>query len=89
MNKNRHRLVFSKTRGMLIAVEESGPAKAGGVALVSSIAAIGGFFSPTVVGWVKTETGNLYYGLSSIGVIAMVGAIVLIVGIPRRLIQSR
>jgi hypothetical protein len=36
-----------------------------------------------------STAGSLYYGLSGIGVIAVLGAIVLIAGIPRRLIQTR
>lgn len=56
--------------------------KGGGIALVSSIAAVSGFFAPTLVGAVKAHTGSLYLGLCGVGVVALIGASVLVLFIP-------
>jgi D-galactonate transporter len=40
----------------------TGTAAAGGIALINSLANIGGFLSPFVVGWIKNETGQFTGG---------------------------
>ncbi|WP_052148304.1 MFS transporter [Paraburkholderia sacchari] len=54
-----------------------GDAKAGGIALITSIGGTGAFVSPTLVGWIKTSTGSLYPALTALGVIAVAGAILM------------
>lgn len=39
-----------------------GAAAAGGIALINSLGLIGGFVSPSVLGWIRTSTGSLYWG---------------------------
>lgn len=65
-----------------------GTGKAGGIAFVSSLAAIGSFFGSTTVGWIKTQTGSLVLGLAGVGAIAILGAIVLVIGFPKRLLSQ-
>ncbi|CAM2172069.1 putative metabolite transport protein NicT [Paraburkholderia sacchari] len=56
-----------------------GDSKAGGIALITSIGGTGAFASPTLVGWIKTSTGSLYPALTALGVIAVAGAILMMV----------
>lgn len=49
-----------------------GQAAAGGIALINSIGLLGGFFSPSLIGWAKTTYGSLNAGLY-----VMVGLLVL------------
>ncbi|HKU24115.1 MAG TPA: MFS transporter [Candidatus Sulfotelmatobacter sp.] len=65
----------------------SGSAAAGGIALINSIGLVGGFVSPSVVGWLKTTMGSLDYGLYFAGGVLTVGAILLLLFIPSRLLQ--
>ncbi|MFT4436552.1 MFS transporter [Caballeronia sp. 15715] len=66
----------------------SGAAKAGGIALISSLAAVSGFFAPTLVGAVQASTGSLYIGLAGVGAAAVLGAVVLLAGIPASAIRE-
>jgi nitrate/nitrite transporter NarK len=54
---------------------------AGGIAMVSTIGALGGAIAPILLGSVKTMTGNLHYGLYVIAGMAALGSIILLVGI--------
>jgi MFS transporter, ACS family, tartrate transporter len=52
----------------------SGFAAASGIALVSSVANLGGFFGPYAIGSIGQRTGNLYSGLTFIGASLFVSA---------------
>ncbi|WP_433985320.1 MFS transporter [Tunturiibacter empetritectus] len=52
------------------------------IATVSSIGVIGGFISPTLLGWIKTQTGRLDTGISSICVLMITAAVVLLLTLP-------
>jgi sugar phosphate permease len=52
-----------------------GNAAAGAIAFVNSIGLVGGFLSPTIIGWVSTTTGSVRGGLCVIVAILTVGAI--------------
>ena len=67
----------------------TGPAAAGGIALVSSIGMLGGFFSPIILGWAKSATGSLQFGFWAIAAILVLGAFALIVGIPAALLGEQ
>lgn len=54
---------------------------AGGIAMMSTIGALGGAIAPILLGSVKTMTGNLHYGLYVIAGMAALGSIILLVGI--------
>jgi D-galactonate transporter len=49
-----------------------GDAAAGGIALINSIGLLGGFVSPSIIGWAKTATGSM-----SAGLFVMVGLLIL------------
>jgi len=65
-----------------------GQAAAGGIALINSLALFGGFTSPTVLGAVKASTGSLDLGLYVFAGALTLGATVLILAIPARLIEG-
>jgi D-galactonate transporter len=67
----------------------SGAAAAGGIAFISSIGGLGGFLSPSIIGWTKTATGSLYVGLAVVAAVLLVGVIVLLRGIPARILSIR
>jgi D-galactonate transporter len=58
----------------------AGSAAAGGIALISSIGAFGGFVSPSIIGWAKTATGSADYGLAAIAAVLCLAILLLIVG---------
>jgi MFS transporter, ACS family, tartrate transporter len=53
----------------------TGSAAASGIAWINGIGNLGGFFGPTAVGWVKTETGSFASGLYLLAGLAVVSAI--------------
>jgi len=63
---------------------EQGSAAAGGIALITSIGSLGGAVSPPLVGWIAVRTGSLYLGLSVIASFMIIGMVLLLLGISRR-----
>jgi sugar phosphate permease len=57
-------------------------AAAGGIALISSVGAIGGAVSPIFIGWVKELTGSFYYALGTLGACFLISLILLYFAIP-------
>jgi ACS family tartrate transporter-like MFS transporter len=45
----------------------TGPAAAAGLALINSVANIGSFAGPYLVGWVKDHTGSFSLGIVALG----------------------
>jgi nitrate/nitrite transporter NarK len=66
-----------------------GSAAAGGIALISSIGALGGAVSPAFVGWMKVQTGSLYGGFVAVGVLHAAGMLIFLVGAPRGKLAGR
>jgi D-galactonate transporter len=62
---------------------------AGGIALISSIGQLGNFFSPALLGWIKTETGSLSHGIWIMVALLCLAALVLLASFPQHLIQER
>jgi ACS family tartrate transporter-like MFS transporter len=54
----------------------SGPAAAAGIATINSIGNLGGFVGPSVIGWIKTETGSFEGGLYFVGGLLVLSAVV-------------
>ncbi|RYP50222.1 hypothetical protein DL770_011109 [Monosporascus sp. CRB-9-2] len=50
-----------------------GTAAAGGIAFINSIGLLGGFVSPSLIGWLKAETGTLQSGLMAMALILCAG----------------
>ena len=67
----------------------SGTAAAGGIALINSLGLVGGFVSPFVIGWIKTSTGSLNYGLWFITALLVFGGMVLLLGVPANMLHER
>ncbi len=62
----------------------AGYAAASGIALVSSVANLGGFAGPYAIGWIRQKTGSLYGGLAVAGVSLFVSATLSLL-LPKRL----
>ena len=64
----------------------TGTAAAAGLAWINSIGNAGGFFGPTIVGWLKDATGSYTGGLYGLAVFTLISAITAAFGlhIPRR-----
>jgi sugar phosphate permease len=62
----------------------TGFAAASGIALVSSLANLGGFAGPYATGWISQKTGSLYGGLAVAGVSLFASATLMML-LPRRL----
>jgi ACS family phthalate transporter-like MFS transporter len=67
----------------------SNAAAAGSIALISSIGQCGGFVAPNVIGWVQLETGSMANGLYIVAAVLCVGTVLLLVGMPSRLLKER
>ncbi|MFI8004700.1 MFS transporter [Streptomyces sp. NPDC086010] len=57
-------------------------ARAGGIALINSIGLSGGFVSPLILGWVKTQTGSVNNGLYCMAGLLVIGAALVLTVIP-------
>jgi ACS family phthalate transporter-like MFS transporter len=57
---------------------------AAGIALVSSIGALGGLAGPSMIGYVKSVSSSLTLGIQLAGCVILAGGIVLLIGIPAR-----
>lgn len=55
----------------------------GGIALINSLGLIGGFVSPSILGWIKMTTGSLTIGLYFIAALLVIGAIVILLSAPK------
>lgn len=55
-----------------------GTGAAGGIALISSLGQLGSFFSPALIGWIKTTTGRLDAGLYVLAVLLIAGGVAML-----------
>lgn len=67
----------------------SSAAAASGIALINSIGLIGGFVSPTVIGWVKTTTGSTDIGIYLFSAVVAAGGTILLLSIPASAIRAK
>jgi D-galactonate transporter len=65
----------------------TGSAAAAGIALVNCTGNLGGFFSPTIIGYLKTYTGTLNSGLFMISGCMVASAILILGLIPAKLVN--
>ena len=63
-------------------------AAAGGIAVVSAIAAVGGALTPLMLGWIRTRTGDLSLGLQISAGLVTLGSVILLIGLPARVLQE-
>ena len=59
----------------LVTESFSGAAASGGIALVSALGNLSGFFPPFIVGWIKDLTGNFTGGLLFLAVLSLLTAV--------------
>jgi ACS family tartrate transporter-like MFS transporter len=55
-----------------------GTAAAGGIALINSISNLGGFVGPTIMGWLKSETGSYTAGMLALSLLLTISAVVVV-----------
>jgi ACS family tartrate transporter-like MFS transporter len=55
-----------------------GTAAAGGIALINSISNLGGFFGPTIMGWLRDRTGGYTAGMAVLSASLVVSAVVIL-----------
>ena len=63
-------------------------AAAGGIAMVTTMGAMAGALSPVLLGWIQQRTGELGAGLQISAAIVVAGGIVLLVGVPARVLRE-
>ncbi|QEY62945.1 MFS transporter [Metapseudomonas lalkuanensis] len=62
---------------------------AGGIAIISSIGGIAGIISQAMVGAIKTATGDLYLAFDLMAAMLVIGALLLLIGIPADRLRER
>jgi ACS family phthalate transporter-like MFS transporter len=61
-------------------------ARAGGIALINTLGQIGGLFTPLLIGWGRSRTGDLQIGLFVVGCVVMLGVVAVALAFPRRVL---
>jgi ACS family phthalate transporter-like MFS transporter len=64
-------------------------AAAAGIGAISSLGQIGAFCGPLALGWIKTLTGSLSIGLSSIAAIVVLGGFAVLIGVPANTLREK
>jgi ACS family tartrate transporter-like MFS transporter len=54
----------------------TGTAAAAGIAWINSVGNLGGFFGPSIVGWVRVQTGSFAGGLYTLAAFALISAVI-------------
>ncbi|HEX3862274.1 MAG TPA: MFS transporter [Stellaceae bacterium] len=60
----------------------TGASAAAGLAFINSVGNIGGWFGPTIVGWIADMTGGFKGGLYAMGACVLLAAVVTLIGVP-------
>jgi ACS family phthalate transporter-like MFS transporter len=67
----------------------SGPAAAGGIALISCIGQAGGLLAPIVMGKITAITGSTGAGLYVVALVIVAGGLTVLIGLPSRMLVER
>jgi D-galactonate transporter len=67
----------------------TGTAAAGGIALINSLGNLSGWLGPSVVGWLEDVTGKTAAGLYVVAGLEVVGAVLILLFMPRGSIKTR
>jgi nitrate/nitrite transporter NarK len=62
-------------------------AAATGIAVISSLGILGGFVSPTVIGWVKAATGSMQTGVLAMTGLICLGGLTALLAVPRNALR--
>lgn len=57
--------------------------KATGIALITMLGSSSGFFMPWLIGWIKNETGSIFYGVAATGALSLGGALLVFAFVPK------
>ncbi|WP_158743504.1 MFS transporter [Acidisphaera sp. L21] len=64
-------------------------AKAGGIAITTAFGSTAAALTPAMLGWIRVETGSLSLGLQISAAIITMGGLVLLIGVPARVLRER
>jgi len=62
-------------------------AAAAGIAVISSLGILGGFVSPTLIGWIKGVTGSIQMGLLALTAVVVGGGLTVFLGLPKTAVR--
>ena len=62
-------------------------AAAAGIAVISSLGILGGFVSPTLIGWIKGATGSIQMGLGALTALVIVGGLTILIALPKSAVR--
>jgi D-galactonate transporter len=62
-------------------------AAATGIAVISSLGILGGFVSPTLIGWIKGATGSIQMGLLALTCLVIAGGLTILIGLPKSAVR--
>ncbi|RZL94916.1 MAG: MFS transporter [Variovorax sp.] len=62
-------------------------AAATGIAVISSLGILGGFVSPTVIGWIKSVTGSIQMGLGALTALVIGGGLTILIALPKSAVR--
>jgi nitrate/nitrite transporter NarK len=62
-------------------------AAAAGIAVISSLGILGGFASPTLIGWIKSVTGSIQMGLLALTALVICGGLTILLGLPKSAVR--
>jgi D-galactonate transporter len=62
-------------------------AAAAGIAVISSLGILGGFVSPTLIGWIRNATGSIQMGLLALTALVLAGGLTILFGLPKRALR--
>ena len=60
----------------------AGSAAAGGIAAIGALSALGGATVPALLGWIKTSTGSLAFGMYAITAMLVLAVVVMLLAVP-------
>jgi len=69
---------LKKLKPTLSLMSQARPAAAGGIGFINSCGLIGGFMSPSIIGWIKQSTGSLTYGLVFMAALLVIAAVTIL-----------
>jgi nitrate/nitrite transporter NarK len=55
--------------------------------VISSLGILGGFVSPTLIGWIKSATGSIQMGLLALTALVIVGGLTILLGLPKSAVR--
>jgi D-galactonate transporter len=66
----------------------SGTAAAGGIAMINSLALLGGFVSPAIMAWAKSTTGSFTSGLYILAALLVLAGVVVLLCVPAQALRG-